>query len=265
MPPPRSWPCARNRTPAAGPRPRRRGAAGGPSLAPLFGDLTFFQCLRTHHHHLGVGRRYRRETGSEQGMGPGRRGGGRDRQPLVCTARSLCVRAQCVCAASSPASRRRCWPPRRRRSRARTCSERSRRWEAAEGDVGVGGRRLHTRARSGRYTGSPVAEVGRVGRGGGLACTRPRPSVRCWRYRDGAKRQIVGGAATGAPTQRVHSRLPAGGKPMVHELKWSAEGTDPPGARQKPPDAGVDDGLRFEHPGPAGGSRTATSPRLKTV
>ena len=134
----------------------------------------------------------------------------------------------------------------------------SRRWEAAEGDVGVGGRRLHTRARSGRYTGSPVAEVGRVGRGGGLACTRPRPSVRCWRYRDGAKRQIVGGAATGAPTQRVHSRLPAGGKPMVHELKWSAEGTDPPGARQKPPDAGVDDGLRFEHPGPAGVVRTAT-------
>ena len=103
MPPPRSLPCARNRTPAAGPRPRRRGAAGGPSLAPLFGDLTFFQYLRTHHHHLGVGRRYRRETGSEQGMGPGRRGGGRDRQPLVCTARSLCVRAQCVCAASSPA------------------------------------------------------------------------------------------------------------------------------------------------------------------
>ena len=180
---------------------------------------------------------------------PGEEAGG---QPLVRTGRSLCVRTQCDCAASSPAIRRRCWPPRRRRSRARTCSRRSRRWEAAEGDVGVGGRRLHTRARSGRYTGSPVAEVGRVGRGGGLACTRPRPSVRCWRYRDGAKRQIVGGAATGAPTQRVHSRLPAGGKPMVHELKWSAEGTDPPGARQKPPDAGVDDGLRFEHPGPAG-------------
>ena len=77
------------------------------------------------------------------GKGPGRRGGGRDRQPLVCTARSLCVRAQCVCAASSPASRRRCWPPRRPRSRARTCSRWSRRWEAAEGDVGGGLRLRH--------------------------------------------------------------------------------------------------------------------------
>ena len=42
----------------------------------------------------------------------------------------------------------------------------------------------------------------------------------------------------------------AGGKPMVHELKWSAEGTDPPGARQKPPMRALDDGLRFGHPGP---------------
>ena len=256
VPPRRSSTLHRNRGPAAKPRPGRAGAPGAPSLSPLFGVLGFFQYLRTHRHQLGVGRWYWRETGSRPAEGtwaPGEEAGG---QPLVRTGRSLCVRTQCDCAASSPAIRRRCWPPRRRRSRARTCSRRSRRWEAAEGDVGVGGRRLHTRARSGRYTGSPVAEVGRVGRGGGLACTRPRPSVRCWRYRDGAKRQIVGGAATGAPTQRVHSRLPAGGKPMVHELKWSAEGTGPPGARQKPPDAGVDDGLRFEHPGPAGGSRT---------
>ena len=63
----------------------------------------------------------------------------------------------------------------------------------------------------------------------------------------------MGGAVTGAWTWRVHGGVAAGGKPMVRELKWSAEGTDPPGARPKPPDAGVDDGLRFEHPGPFGG------------
>ena len=143
MPPPRSLPCARNRTPAAGPRPRRRGAAGGPSLAPLFGDLTFFQYLRTHHHHLGVGRRYRRETGSEQGMGPGRRGGGRDRQPLVCTARSLCVRAQCVCATSSPTMPSPSLAASEAAITCAPCSRWSRRWEAAEGDVGGGLRLRH--------------------------------------------------------------------------------------------------------------------------
>ena len=44
-----------------------------------------------------------------------------------------------------------------------------------------------------------------------------------------------GGAVTGAPTWRTHGGVAAGGKPIVHELKWSAEGTDPPGARQNRP------------------------------
>ena len=90
VPPRRSSTLHRNRGPAARPRPGRAGAPGAPSLSPLFGVLGFFQYLRTHHHHLGVGRRYQRETGSEQGTGPGRRGGGRDRQPLVRTA-VVCV------------------------------------------------------------------------------------------------------------------------------------------------------------------------------
>ena len=141
VPPPRSLACASNRTPAAGPRPRRRGAAGGPSLAPLFGDLTFFQYLRTHHHHLGVGRRYRRETGSDQerDLSAGGEGGTGSRW---CAPAVVCASGRSASAPRAPPPcRRRRWPPRRPRSRARTCSRWSRRWEAAEGDVG-GGLRL---------------------------------------------------------------------------------------------------------------------------